>query len=368
MAFLSPHYDHDLFISYSHGDFGRTGTSPLKEWSEQFVRELVEELQWNEEFRGLTVFLDQDQRPGHGVDPTAPLTDQIAHGISRSALLAVLMCNPYLQSRWCADELKLWHERHATASAGVDRRIFPIRVAPVDDKSWPQSLLDANGEPLPGFFFHDRRVQDPNVGRPFRWKGLTTNSDAFQDELMNVVTRMTVRLKEMREALNRQQRLEENARQLAEGGLVYLYGRGGDRPYWRQAWQDLDNRGYAVLPHQPEEDATDDLDWQRKEKARVDTLVGCDALLLVGGAEEKHIGRDMAAVGRHSRHLAKARSDKLLPCAVYDAIGSAKRSEVTRRTARQLGIEWIDAAPEGGWIHVMQTWLRQASEQLRRTA
>ena len=369
MAYLSPHYDHDLFISYPHGDFLREGVSPLKDWSEQFVKDLRIELLWNKDFKDkLTIFLDQDDSPGHGVDPTVFLPDQLGAGISRAALLMILVCEPYLDSEWCARELNLWLKSHGDP-ARTTGRIFPILVAPIADARWPRSLCDELGKPLPGFLFHDPSQKDPNLGRPFKWRGSATTSDRFNEELMKVVTRVTVQLNLMREEFDRQSRLEENAVKLEERGLVYLHARTPDTVHWDRAARDLHDHGYAVLPPRPEAEATDELDWKRKEKDRVETLIGCDALLLVGGDQEDIIGRDIAAVGRHSRHSARARSEKLLPCAIYDPVGGARRSDPTRRTAEALGIKWIDAlGGNGDWVKVLQEWLRLCSQQLRRTA
>jgi hypothetical protein len=368
MAYLDPDYAHDLFISYSHGDFDSTGTSPLKEWSAQFVKELIYELKWNEDFRNLGVFLDQQHRPGSGVDPTESLSELITREIRRSALLVILLCKPYLKSAWCKKELDSWLSHFGPQAVRNERRLIPVRLAPVENGSWPPSLLDEAGEPLPGFFFYDQKEKDANLGRPYKWKGALTNSAEFEAALMNLVGVVSVRLKEVRERLDRQREIEKHARQLEEGSLIYLHGRTCDAAHWSRAWEALDARGYGVVPVSPESDPTDDFDWRRKELTRVDTLLGCDAVLLIAGQHEDVIARDMSMIGRYSRNAAKARCDKLLPCAVYDPFGIGTRREVTRRTARALGIEWIDATSPGEWIPAMQAWLRQASEQMRRSA
>src|SRR4051794_32873629 len=40
MAFLSPHFDPDVFLSYSHGDPHGRGQSPLKDWTHKLVQRL----------------------------------------------------------------------------------------------------------------------------------------------------------------------------------------------------------------------------------------------------------------------------------------------------------------------------------------
>ncbi|MGZ8980478.1 MAG: hypothetical protein ACXW2D_06975, partial [Burkholderiaceae bacterium] len=87
MGFLSPDFDYDLFISYAHGDFDKAGSSPLKVWSQGFAAKLVEELRLSLEGEQLVAFLDENSRPGFGIDPTRPLTDQLQQAIHGSALL-----------------------------------------------------------------------------------------------------------------------------------------------------------------------------------------------------------------------------------------------------------------------------------------
>jgi hypothetical protein len=43
-CFLGEPFQHDLFVSYSHGDFDGSGQSNLKTWSQAFGRELEMEL------------------------------------------------------------------------------------------------------------------------------------------------------------------------------------------------------------------------------------------------------------------------------------------------------------------------------------
>jgi hypothetical protein len=40
MSFLGEPFKHDLFVSYSHGDFDRPGDPKLKAWSQAFIRAL----------------------------------------------------------------------------------------------------------------------------------------------------------------------------------------------------------------------------------------------------------------------------------------------------------------------------------------
>ena len=77
MSFLGEPFKHDLFVSYSHGDFDGSGKSNLKTWSQAFVRELEGELRQHPKFRELKIFLDQHHRPDQGLDPMEALTEQL---------------------------------------------------------------------------------------------------------------------------------------------------------------------------------------------------------------------------------------------------------------------------------------------------
>src|SRR5690349_1434678 len=44
MAYLAPHFQFDAFVSYSWGDPGRIGDSPLKRWTNTLVSELQSEI------------------------------------------------------------------------------------------------------------------------------------------------------------------------------------------------------------------------------------------------------------------------------------------------------------------------------------
>ena len=40
MAFLLPHYEYDVFVSYSHGVRGGDDDMPLKDWTLKLIRRL----------------------------------------------------------------------------------------------------------------------------------------------------------------------------------------------------------------------------------------------------------------------------------------------------------------------------------------
>ena len=72
MAYLAPHFEYDVFVSYSHGDPNNAGASPLKRWTNDFIRELKAEVQSvDTEFDDLHLWFDEQ------IDPTAALTQEL---------------------------------------------------------------------------------------------------------------------------------------------------------------------------------------------------------------------------------------------------------------------------------------------------
>ncbi len=377
MAYLEPEFRHDLFISYSHGDFDHEGESPLKNWAQEFVKELRYEIKASQGLARagerrlvdtLDIFLDESHRPGQGIDPTEPLTDQLREEIGASALLAVLMCPAYLGSTWCADELAWWQQRYGSDLKRADGRIFPIRVMPTDKADWPPSLLDERGEPPVGYFYYDRSNDRlPSSVRPFLYRGEKTPEEgrAFRDAVVDTAGQIAERLRRLAATLQHQREARANAERLRgeAGQILYLYARQDDTLTWERTYRDLDDHGYVVLPGDPEPAPQDDLAWRRIYDNRVEVLTGCDALLMLAGDGHNGLDGDLAAVGHASRHAAKARSSKLLPCAVLDRAGSTARSERTRNAARKLGIAWLDTPADRRWIDDVRAWLRQSVAQ-----
>ena len=72
MAYLEPHFDPDVFVSYSHGDPRGVGDSPLKTWTHALLRKLESQiLSLDTEYDELHVWMDEQ------IDPTAHLTDEL---------------------------------------------------------------------------------------------------------------------------------------------------------------------------------------------------------------------------------------------------------------------------------------------------
>ena len=69
MAYLEPHFENDVFVSYSQGDPSGVGDSPLKRWTEDLVNKLRADIQSvDTEFDQLQLWMDAQ------LEPTTPLT------------------------------------------------------------------------------------------------------------------------------------------------------------------------------------------------------------------------------------------------------------------------------------------------------
>src|SRR5262245_60885899 len=99
MAYLSPSFEWDVFVSYSHGVQRSRGSSPLKRWSHALIEALKDDIHdLSTEFGDFAIWYDED------IDPTAKLTDELRGKVERAAILMILMSPRYLTSSWCTDE------------------------------------------------------------------------------------------------------------------------------------------------------------------------------------------------------------------------------------------------------------------------
>src|SRR5262245_22173074 len=234
MAYLSPEYDHDIFISYSQGDFDKKGASDLLDWSKEFVKRLRSELRQDPKFREISVFVDIDEEEGKGLDRTLGLTKQLREKLERTALLAILMSPHYLQSAWCREERASWIRHHAP-EGNHGGRIFAVRIWPVDDKEWPRELCEDASVPPLGFYFHSREAHG-SAPRPLGWSRRLDDNDAYIEELLRLVGAVLSRLREVKTDLDHHRKAQQEAQRLGadKGQVLYLYARERDRALWTE--------------------------------------------------------------------------------------------------------------------------------------
>lgn len=356
MSFLGAPFRHDVFISYSHGDFDGSGESNLKKWSQAFARELESELRPHPKFRELRVFLDQHHRPDQGVDPLAPLTKQLRMEIEATGLLTILMSPHYLGSRWCADERDWWLECQKKNDLNPENRIAVARVWPTEE-DWPHELVDRLG-----FTFYDEAVVDYRT-RPFQWPDPTgAPPGKFRDVLVEMAGRILKRLEEFKQELDQRRRAQANAAKLGavSGQVIYLHARATHERHWTQAKHGLDREKFVVFPTEPDPLMRDPKKIRDIAEYRVETLSACDALLLLGTDDGRALEADLVVVGRQDRHSARARSERLLPCAVLDFVGSELAHPSRVAMARALDIDWIDTS-RSTWPSQVRNWLNEAA-------
>ena len=168
MSFLAPHFDPDVFVSYSHGD-PIEGRAPLRDWTRALVRRLQDQIHSLEtEFDGLHIWMDPE------VDPTAFLTDELKGKASGCGVLMIVMSNRYLRSSWCKDELD-WFKKQFEGRATDGGRLFVLRGQKTDEGLWPEFLRDARGQAQTGFSFYD-----PESGYPLHYPDLREPSARIQ--------------------------------------------------------------------------------------------------------------------------------------------------------------------------------------------
>jgi hypothetical protein len=179
MAYLAPHFDPDVFVSYSHGKSGSDGKSPLRDWTRALLRERLEAHIHNlsADFDDLSLYMDDK------IDPTAHLTAELRTKVSGSGVLIIVMSERYLKSSWCQDELE-WFRKQIRDRAGDPGRVFVIRAQTTDTSQWPDFLCDEHGHPLIGFTFHD-----PN-GDPLGWPNPREDDEEFWKALTGLRTRV----------------------------------------------------------------------------------------------------------------------------------------------------------------------------------
>jgi hypothetical protein len=365
MSFLGEPFKYDLFVSYSHGDFEGSGRSNLRAWSQAFARELEGELRQHAKFGQLRIFLDQQYRPDQGFDPSEPLTTQLRNDIQASGMLVVLMSPQYLQSKWCSQELDWWARGQERAGLSTDGRIAVARIWPTDEP-WPEVLLDERGQALVGFTFYDFERAETRPF-PYEWPDPTGATGPFREALLKMVDRIWQRLNAFKEQLEERRQLEASAARLAaaDGQVVYLHARQTSARAWGRVGDALAQKGFVVVPAEPDPISRDPKVLREIAEQRVDILSSCDGLLLLGTEDGRSLDADLVVVGRQDRRLARTRSDRLLPGAVLDTVGGKIATPRRIMIARALGIDWIDATRDI-WPSEIKRWLIDASAVVER--
>jgi len=331
MAYLLPHFDPDVFVSYSHGDPRGVGDSPLKAWTHALIQKLESQiLSLDTEFDDLRVWLDAH------IDPTTHLTDEIRGKVGASGVLIIVMSKRYLASNWCRDELD-WFRKQIQDRAGDQGRVFVIRAQPTDTASWPDFLRDERGHAMPGFSFFD-----PTTEQPWGWMDPRDTPREFVRELCRLQTALTKRLRELRDRAA--QRAQARARDEAAARSpapptgarrIYLHASSDSEPARADIGRVLTQDG--IMPLTAHGAGGGLADWHRESGARMATAQRCEALALLRPDDGDRFVGDLLDIGVDERErIANARGAPM-PCAVLDKTGQGLPIDVT-----PFGIEHFD--------------------------
>jgi hypothetical protein len=344
MPFLRPHFEFDVFVSYSHGVRGRENDAPLKDWTLELIRRLETDIRAiDTEFDDLIIWRDEH------LDPTTYLTDEIRDKVENSGVLMIVMSPRYLASAWCKDELE-WFRRQIQDRARDHGRVFVVRALRTDDTSWPDFLRDARGHTLIGFQFHDQ--QD---SMPYGWRGSGENREAYVRELWRLQTAVARRLRELRTNAVRRVDLERPEATVAPSGprRVYLHSRPEHASVYDEVKRTLAQDGIAPLSIVADPGRTLS-DWTRESRARIEAAKRCHALALVRADDDECFIGDLLDIGIDERERIQAARGSPLPCAVLDRSGHILPIDVSDR-----GIERFDLAKDD-WHGRFVGWLDQA--------
>jgi hypothetical protein len=347
-----PPFTHDLFVTFSHGAQGGDGIGYLQPWSAAFASALEHEFRADAKFRSsFKVFLDNDHRPGRGLDPLAKFDQQLQASVSGCALLVVLMSNDYLNSSWCKQELEWFTTSRQGAGAAGDNESAVVRAWPTNEEEWPPELRGRLG-----FKFHDRAA----ASKPLGWIEIQAGQHLgieFRKALADLVNHIYTRLDDIKIKREARQRAQTEAQRLGGGSgeSLYLYGRAEQKESWGNTASELVDAGFAVFG-EPETPVPDPKALQQARNRRVDILGECDALLLLAADASPAIEQDLIVVGKHDRNSARARVNRVLPCAVLDRTGVAA-PPIRKASARNLEVDWLDTMVQP-WTGAVRTWLQ----------
>jgi hypothetical protein len=348
MAFLSPHYAYDAFVSYSHGHPQGAGDSPLKCWSLALIKALrADILDLSADFDALEIWIDEQ------IDPTAELTEAIRNTVKASAILIVLMSDRYLKSSWCRDERE-WFESQVKNRIQDLSCVLVVRVTKTDDADWPSFLRDERGHAVVGFRFHPVPDHPDDIVEPYGWPDLIERNESFRKELSNLRTVFTRRLLELKERAPRQARPPQvgatpTARRRPR---IYLHARPEHDHLRAQVEQALSSLGCDSVAMPPGTVQTLS-GWTKESEQRIQLARRCDALALLRAVDDGFYG-DLLDVGIDDRERITADRGRALPCAVLDAA-----AEPLPTIASTYGIERF-RLDQPNWKPAFRSWLDEA--------
>jgi hypothetical protein len=344
MAFLRPHFEYDVFVSYSHGARAGDAGAPLRDWTLKLVRRLETDIPAvDTEFDDLHIWRDEQ------IDRTIHLTDELRAKVSHSGILMIVMSPRYLASAWCRDELD-WFRQQVQDRERDQGRVFVVRALPTDETSWPDFLRDTRGHSMPGFRFYDKRDL-----MPYGWLDAATNHDAYVQELWQFQTALMRRLRELRANAERRARAEALATVAPAAGPrpIYLHARREHAAICDEIKHTLTQDGISTVSPVPDH-GREIADFTRESRARIETAKRCDALALIRGDGDERFIDELNEIGIDERERIEAARGSPLPCAVLDRSGQNLPIDMSG-----FGIERFDLG-RVDWRGKFHVWLDQA--------
>lgn len=330
MAYLSPHFEQEVFVSYSHGD-PRSGT--LKDWTLELVRKLERHM-WDTgpEFEDFVLWRDED------LDPTSKLTDELKAKVKSSAILFIVMSPHYHKSAWCKDELTWFREQIEERRAQDPGRVFIIRARLTEEREWPGFLRDERGYAPIGFHFHDRQSDTP-----YCWDGSKADYDEYLKCLGTLRRTLIKHLRDLRIRKQAQAESQAAAPQ-THGGTrrIYLHARAEDAPIRQEVHDRLLDDGFEPAGGTPDP-GKELIDWMLESKIRIKTAKDCDALALIRAKGDANFPFTLRNIGYYERETIDRARRAPLPCAVLDHSGEELPIDVSG-----WGIERFDLL-NGDW-------------------
>jgi TIR domain len=343
MSFLAPHFDPDVFVSYSHGD-PKGRSTQLRDWTQALIDRLQGQvLDLETEFKDLRLWIDRQ------IDPTLGLTPQLKKLVSNSGVLMIVLSKHYLESSWCREERE-WFQKEIEGRLGESGRVFVLRAQETDIALWPEFIRE-----LTGFSFYD-----PQNGLPWDFPDLKEPNAEFGKELLRLHLWLTKRLREQGKKAREKSAPAAVALKPPGPRLIYIRAPPEGDAARAEIGQALKSDGF--LPVVPAPSGNNLAGWQREANIRLEAAKSCEALTLlrVPGAE-KFVG-DLLDIGVSERERIVMARGAPLPCAVFDKTGADLPIDIAG-----YGIERFDVT-QAEWHGQFRSWLDASYVQLGAVA
>jgi hypothetical protein len=316
LAYLAPHFQYDIFMSYSHGAVDRMENPPLKRWSQGFIDLLKADiLSTQDDFDSLEIFDDRD------ADRTMGLSDQLKEIVERSGLLLIVMSPRYLRSSWCTDELGWFVQQFANRRKGSGR-VFIVRSISTDEGRWPAILKDSRGHSDLGFRFHPVTTESGTT--PYGWPDLLEKNEDFYKALAPLRTTIIRRLRDLKTDLDdvRSQVARETPPALVTKPRLYLHSPRLTNGLRVTVTDQLKRAGCIVID--PAADATNTtigaLHFESQERIRL--AKRCDALTLLRTPDDPSFDDELIDIAFDELERINKERSRPIACAVLDGGGS----------------------------------------------